>query len=640
MSVKRSLRDNLWYVVATVAILAGLAVFVQNVSASVSRVDRGDRESLPTGKTHVSNVAVVPVDTDTPTSTPIACAPVWSVVSSPNPGTSDVLRDVEVVTANDVWAVGYYYSGTYYTLVEHWNGTSWSVVPSPNPGTFSNLLYGVAAVSANDVWAVGYFETGTGYVGRTLVEHWNGTSWSVVSSPNIGPVNNFLYGVAAVSATDVWAVGYYETSSGPDITIIEHWNGTSWSVVPSVSPGAFANILNGITAVSANDVWAVGTYNNSLGGPYQTLIEHWDGTSWSVVSSPNVGTNDNDLFGVAAVSANDVWAVGDYNNGYPNPSYTLVEHWDGTSWSVVSSPNYGNQLYEVAAVSANDVWAVGYNGNSTLIDHWDGTAWSVSSSNNPGCCNNNVLYGIAAAAADDVWAVGNNGAGVTLVEHYATLCGTPTNTPTITLTRTQTNTPTITLTRTQTNTPTITNTPTDTPTSTPTITPGGPTLTPTFTPSAVIINGHLTWQGVAAANRPSVTGTLQLCVSGSTQTFNFTTDTGGYFTVTVTTILPDGTYHWRTKGGRHLSNSSPLDGADLVIINGYATLEFGTQRGGNANADRDNIINATDYNIFKTEFGMGGIRRSDFDYNNVVNVLDFNIIKGNFGQAGHALTCP
>src|ERR1043165_7899800 len=139
MSIKRSLRDNLWYVVATIAILVGLALVAQNVSASV---DRGDRESLslPTGKTHVGNVAsvpIVPVDTDTPTSTTIPCAPVWSVVSSPNPDIVNVLNDVEVVTANDVWAVGFSQNQT---LIEHWDGTSWSGVSSPTGGDRKSVV--------------------------------------------------------------------------------------------------------------------------------------------------------------------------------------------------------------------------------------------------------------------------------------------------------------------------------------------------------------------------------------------------------------------------------------------------------------------------------------------------------------------
>src|SRR5437899_2411658 len=81
---------------------------------------------------------------------------------------------------------------------------------------------------------------------------------------------------------------------------------------------------------------------------------------WQIVTSPNVGTGNNYLTSVSAVSESDVWAVGYYNNGGTNQ--TLTEHWDGTSWSVVSSPNPGptsNYLLSVAAISANDVWAVG-----------------------------------------------------------------------------------------------------------------------------------------------------------------------------------------------------------------------------------------------------------------------------------------
>src|SRR5437667_195325 len=116
--------------------------------------------------------------------------------------------------------------------------------------------------------------------------------------------------------------------------------------------------LDRVAAVLARDVWAVGYYQNGNsqngGGPFQTLVERWNGTSWLLISSPNVGAVSN-LEGAAAVSANDVWAVGSYSNG------TLVEHWNGTSWSVVPSPNAradDNSLEGVTAVSANDVWDV------------------------------------------------------------------------------------------------------------------------------------------------------------------------------------------------------------------------------------------------------------------------------------------
>src|SRR6266702_8897037 len=89
----------------------------------------------------------------------------------------------------------------------------------------------------------------------------------------------------------------------------------AWTVVSSPSPGS-VNDLNGVASISANDVWAVGDTNQ------QTLTEHWNGHKWSVVPSPNVGTHNNELFGVTAVSATDVWAVGFFNAGFFNQTLT------------------------------------------------------------------------------------------------------------------------------------------------------------------------------------------------------------------------------------------------------------------------------------------------------------------------------
>src|SRR5207248_3940593 len=173
---------------------------------------------------------------------------------------------------------------------------------------------------------------------------------------------------------------------------------------------------------------------------------------------------------------------------------------------------------------------------------------------------------------------------------------------------------------------------TDTPTSTST-----PSDAPTFTPTPIsVIHGHLTWQSVLAANRPNVTGTLTFCVNGAPRNFGVNTDTSGNFTIT--TGLPDGVYHWRLKGGRHISNASPTNGADLVISGGVANQEFGTQRGGDANAP--NNVDVTHFNILKNSFGQEGRLAADFDYNLVPNSGDFVILKSNFGLAGIPLTCP
>jgi hypothetical protein len=148
-------------------------------------------------------------------------------------------------------------------LIEHWNGARWQIVSSPATG---GELRAVTATSASDVWAVGD-APGSDGSSQALIERWNGTTWSVVSSPQV-TTPALLSGVAAVSANDVWVVG----SQGSDIlffqTLIEHWNGTTWKVVSSPSPGSFSTQLAGVAAVSARNVWAVG-YTDS-----NTLVEH------------------------------------------------------------------------------------------------------------------------------------------------------------------------------------------------------------------------------------------------------------------------------------------------------------------------------------------------------------------------------
>ncbi len=185
-------------------------------------------------------------------------------------------------------------------------------------------------------------------------------AWSVVQSPNATPGNNELHAVASVSANDVWAVGTSENTLGNDQTLTLHWDGTAWSIVPSPSPDGAFNDLFGVAAVSTSDVWAVGDSGSG------TLIEQWNGSSWSVVSSPSPSTLANLFFAVAIVSANDIWAVGESQNATSGIAQTLIEQWNGSSWSVVSSPNPGSgsspgdSLRGAAAdPSSGQTWAVG-----------------------------------------------------------------------------------------------------------------------------------------------------------------------------------------------------------------------------------------------------------------------------------------
>lgn len=328
----------------------------------------------------------------------------WMIVPSPNSSTVDLLRSVSAVSATDVWAVGYSERTPQGTLTEHWDGTSWNIVPSPNAGI--SFLYGVAAISDSDVWAVGAGDPGA------IIEHWNGTSWSIVSNPASQYTD--LDGVAAISSTDIWAVGAHNTIpfSNP---IIEHWDGNAWSLFSLPFHGS----LSALTAISANDVWAVGNSNPQV-NVYYTLVEHWDGKSWSMVNSPN-SSQDNNLFGIVAASANDIWAVGSYfpNESISNKDMTLIEHWDGKQWSIVNSPGVSwSYLYSVAAISATDIWAVGTGDNPprTLIEHWNGKQWRVVKSPNPPT-SNSILFGIARIPGTaELWTVGQSNP-----QHTATL---------------------------------------------------------------------------------------------------------------------------------------------------------------------------------------------------------------------------
>src|SRR5262249_17714086 len=143
-----------------------------------------------------------------------------------------------------------------------------------------------------------------------------------------------------------------------------------WRAIPSINPSTVNNVLSGVAAVSASDVWAVGGAGNAVGGfSDSTLVEHWTGTAWKLFSSPNLSAAiRNDLYAVSAISATDIWAVGSYVDSAGSGEFTLTEHWNGAGWSIVASPNTaqdGSSLISVSGTAGNDVWAVGSSVDTT-----------------------------------------------------------------------------------------------------------------------------------------------------------------------------------------------------------------------------------------------------------------------------------
>lgn len=333
--------------------------------------------------------------TASPAKADSSCAGTWQVVPSydvpQQSGQQDLdsLNGMAAVSSTDQWAVGTWeqYPNAYHfhTLVEHWDGSSngWTVVPSIDPPVLNSYLRGVAAAGPNDVWAVGGTDPGTSPY-HSLVEHWDGSAWSIAFPASFQGV---LYAVAALGPNDVWAVG---TEDYPGRGLIEHWDGTTWTATHT----RFAAVLRGISAIGPNQIWAVGQRYGRF-DPYgdTTLTMRFNGKAWKEIQSPNplsgISTDQNWLTAVSAVAAKDVWAVGRYGNHDGGPfDQTLIEHWNGSRWTVVPSPDpggssYDDDLWGVAAVASHDAWAVGAVGffgdtpvSTPLALHWDGSQWT------------------------------------------------------------------------------------------------------------------------------------------------------------------------------------------------------------------------------------------------------------------------
>jgi hypothetical protein len=258
------------------------------------------------------------------------------------------------------------------TLTEHWNGSQWVAVPSPNASqATASTLVAVAAVSSSNVWAVGNYQVAGQYQWETLIEHWNGTRWSIVPSPSSSHgQKSFLNAVAAISANNIWAVGYSEnTQLAPyDLPLIEHYNGVSWTMVsaPYPAPSQYSSLYS-LAVVSANDIWAAGyTNENTLGQNGTALIEHWNGTKWNLISNPVAGSATT-LYGLASTSSSNVWAVGYVSNG-TSLDEPLTEHWNGTSWSIVFPPHPGQTgLLFGLSTAGGTFWAAGAYSASPLV---------------------------------------------------------------------------------------------------------------------------------------------------------------------------------------------------------------------------------------------------------------------------------
>ena len=288
----------------------------------------------------------------------------WASVPVAVPRTALGLWAVSCASVAFCLAVGTYGPDQAHPFAEHWNGTKWSLVrlPAfPRPGL---------AVS-DDVWCSSrascwVLEDG----GPAEFEHWNGRAWAVVTVPAFGRQDSFDR-VTCAGDRDCWVTGTHGTAG----TISGHWDGRTWSAVPTPTAHARGDSLAGISCPGVSCLAVGGTDE-----PYRPLAERWNGSAWRVtpIAVPNA-----QLAGVSCVTARYCLAVGVHTN---SGGRALSERWNGSRWHQVAVPvppgTNSSALVAVDCLSAADCWAVGTSGHDgaepSLIEHWNGSAWSVA----------------------------------------------------------------------------------------------------------------------------------------------------------------------------------------------------------------------------------------------------------------------
>ena len=270
----------------------------------------------------------------------------WSIAATPklaNSGAS--LNGVSCTSPSNCMAVGnegFPKNPNLFTLAEQWNGTAWKFVSTPPPPTPGAITFSsVSCAGAAACMAVGFFgyNNGTG-TSLTLAEQWNGTSWHRLGTPTPDS-SGTLAGVTCTAASACMAVGGHLENG---LTLV---NGTLGGAVERHrvegarrEPQPQGRELRRARQRLVQRPGGVHGHRRrrARGGrsPGSAVAEAWNGASWSILHSPSPGSFSDELLRVSCTSASSCMAVGD-DQGMGD-QVTLSEAWNGTSWSVVKTP--------------------------------------------------------------------------------------------------------------------------------------------------------------------------------------------------------------------------------------------------------------------------------------------------------------
>jgi hypothetical protein len=290
-----------------------------------------------------------------------------------------MLNGVAAASPDEIWVAGH---AAQQPLLARWDGAAWDLPPGPaaDAALIGAGFQGIAR-SAEGAIAVGGGYDRLAGTEVPLVQHWNGSSWASWSAPDAA--RDYVLTDVAMFGAEAWAVGHGFSwgSAGP---VALHWDGSVWrhEATPPVAKGK----LLAVSGTSPTDVWAVGAADRA------GLIMHYDG-AWTRVPAPSTKFP---LTGVAAIAADDVWAVG----------RDRVLRWDGRKWGRVKAPITAANT--VTALGPDDIWVAGGRGE---LAHFDGRRWSVTASPHP--MGETAVWLASASLPGSVWMVGSHQAGST-----------------------------------------------------------------------------------------------------------------------------------------------------------------------------------------------------------------------------------
>jgi hypothetical protein len=323
------------------------------------------------------------------------------------------LHAVAATSGADAWAVGDL--GQENTpLIVHWNGSKWSSVPTGAPA--DTLLHAVAASSPGNAWALGETYHTDSTVSTSVLLHWNDRAWRQVHSLALPGAH--LASVSVTSPADAWAVGSYFASGVRPVAL--HWNGSVWRRVPlprlPIPAGGGAQ-LNGVSDTSASNAWAVGAFLSEQGTPGAGFVLHWNGSSWTQV--PSAPASAGNPIAVVATATDYAWLLGAVTGLWNGHDWTTVP-----IPLLKTLPDGRGGDVSALAVSGHIAWVAGqYCTTTTMCENgfllpmllrWTGDAWKLT----PPPGNSIVIFGLAMTSPTNAWAVGNEGPLTTVILHW------------------------------------------------------------------------------------------------------------------------------------------------------------------------------------------------------------------------------